>query len=46
MNARQYLKADFAAMFPLDVEIVHDGQGVVMVMLPDMVVTIKSREGI
>ena len=46
MNARPYLKADFLAMFPLDVDIVYDGQGVVMVMLPDMVVMIKSREGI
>ena len=35
-------KQSFVGMFDPDVEILHDGQGVVMVMLPDMVVTIKA----
>ena len=35
-------KPSFVGMFDPDVEILHDGQGVVMVLLPDMVVTIKA----
>lgn len=39
-------KPDFLDLFPPDTEVLHDGEGVVTVILPDAVVTIKSREAV
>lgn len=40
MNVRNYIKPSFAAMFPTEIEILHDGEGAVMVILPKGIVTI------
>lgn len=39
------LNTQLMACLSADTEVLHDGEGVVTVMLPGVVVTIKSREG-
>lgn len=42
MNARPYIKPEFAAMYPENAKFYHDGNGIVTVMFLDAVVTIQA----
>lgn len=43
MNIKQYLKQEFIDAYPGG-EFYHDGEGMVMVILPNAVITIRANE--